>query len=44
MREADANADGSVTETEFQGLAEKWFSAWDKQKTGQLNSEQMRTG
>ncbi len=44
VRQGDADADGKLSKQEFQGLAEKWFGAWDKDKKGALNLEQLGGG
>ena len=44
LREGDQNHDGNLSRTEFSELAEKWFVAWDKEKRGSLNSDQIRDG
>ncbi|MFI5381977.1 MAG: CotH kinase family protein [Tepidisphaerales bacterium] len=44
MRDGDQNKDGKLSRDEFAALAEKWFTAWDKDKTGRLNADQLRRG
>jgi spore coat protein CotH len=44
LKNGDADHDGKVSETEFKSLAEKWFGAWDKDKTGKLTRDQVATG
>jgi len=44
MRAGDQNDDGTLSATEFQALGEKWFAAWDKEKKGTLNGDQVREG
>lgn len=44
MRAADGNADGKLTLEEFKGLADRWFTTWDKDKAGKVNEEQLRAG
>ncbi|HEX2751123.1 MAG TPA: CotH kinase family protein, partial [Verrucomicrobiales bacterium] len=41
---ADADADGKLQAAEFKALGEKWFAVWDKDKTGQVNAEQLADG
>ncbi|MBM3846293.1 MAG: hypothetical protein FJ405_08410 [Verrucomicrobia bacterium] len=44
VREGDQNADTKLSSSEFSGLSEKWFAAWDKDKTGSLTREQVGAG
>jgi spore coat protein H len=44
LRQGDQNKDGKLSAQEFNSLAETWFAAWDKTRTGQLNEEQLREG
>lgn len=41
---ADTDKDSVVTREEFQALAEKWFQAWDKARTGSLQEKEIRSG
>jgi hypothetical protein len=41
---ADADKDGSLSRTEFQGAFEKWFGEWDADKGGLLAEEKIRDG
>lgn len=40
----DSDKDSSVTRDEFKGTFAKWADAWDADKTGSVNEEQVRTG
>ena len=40
----DSNNDKQLSSGEFQGLANGWFSQWDKSKSGSLEGEELRTG
>src|SRR5439155_16467684 len=44
VKHGDKNQDGKLSKEEFEGLAEKWFADWDKEKSGKLNSDQLRAG
>lgn len=44
LKMGDANEDGKLSSGEFQGLGEKWFGIWDKEKTGQVSADQLRAG
>ena len=44
LKDGDGNKDGVLSKEEFQALAANWYSAWDKEKAGQLNAEQLRPG
>src|SRR5205814_4470328 len=44
LKQADTNADGKISSTEFDALASKWFAQWDTEKTGKLNQSQLRAG
>ena len=44
MAEGDKDRDGKLTGKEFQGLAEQWFAAWDNEKAGRLNVDQLAAG
>ena len=41
---ADANADGSLTRTEFNDFFTKWSAAWDVAGSGKLSQEQLNAG
>jgi hypothetical protein len=38
----DADKNGGLTRVEFTGGFEKWFAAWDKDKSGALTEERLR--
>jgi spore coat protein CotH len=40
----DADHDGKLSPDEFSALGEKWFSEWDKEKSGKINGAQLRAG
>ena len=42
--QGDRNHDGRLSQEEFQALATKWFTDWDKDKRGGLNDDQLRAG
>lgn len=44
MNAADTDRDGKLTREEFSSLGERWFTAFDKQKTGVLKGDQLRDG
>lgn len=44
MGQADADQDGSLSEAEFTALGERWFGAWDTNRSGVLKPEQVRAG
>ncbi len=44
LEKADADKDGTISAPELHRLAEKWFGEWDREKTGKLNSDQLRGG
>ncbi len=44
LRDGDQNKDGKLSKEELQGLGEKWFAEWDKEKTGKLTGDQLATG
>ena len=41
LKDGDANQDGVLSREEFRGLAEKWYSGWDKESAGQLSKDQL---
>ncbi len=44
MSQGDQNHDGRLSREEFAALAQKWFKAWDTNRTGKLNAGQIRDG
>jgi spore coat protein H len=44
LSQGDLNHDGRLSKEEFAGLAEKWFAAWDTNKTGRLDLGKIRAG
>jgi predicted dehydrogenase len=40
----DADRDGAVSRGDFTGAFTRWFGEWDKEKSGALSEEQLRTG
>jgi len=44
LREGDRNDDGKLSKAEFTAMAEKWFAAWDQDKSGKLTGENLRAG
>ncbi|MGA2500053.1 MAG: CotH kinase family protein [Tepidisphaeraceae bacterium] len=44
LKDGDQNRDGKLSADEFAALADKWFTAWDKEKLGRLNADQLRAG
>ena len=44
LSQGDENQDGKLSRKEFMDLGEKWFVAWDKEKRGKLNSDEIREG
>ena len=40
----DQDGDGRLSRAEFAALGEKWFAAWDTNKTGRLSAGQLRDG
>jgi spore coat protein CotH len=40
----DKDKDGKLSKDEFLALGDQWFSAWDKNKNGQLDLNQVQTG
>jgi len=41
---ADADSDGAVTRDELKAAFDKWFTAWDKSKTGSVSQDQIAAG
>jgi hypothetical protein len=44
LREGDANRDGRLSREELAALGDKWFAAWDRNRTDRLNAERLRDG
>ena len=44
LKHGDQNQDGKLSKAEFQALGQKWFAAWDNEKGGRLNVDQLRAG
>ncbi|RYD76765.1 MAG: hypothetical protein EOP84_16460, partial [Verrucomicrobiaceae bacterium] len=44
LTQGDSNQDGKLSDEEFKGLSEKWFNAADTEKTGRVNTDQLRKG
>ncbi|HAB17618.1 MAG TPA: hypothetical protein DCE44_14335 [Verrucomicrobiales bacterium] len=44
VKAADADQNGAVTAQEFTALANRWFSEWDKEKTGELKQAEVAAG
>src|SRR5688500_18815553 len=44
MNLADQDKDRKLTKEEFRGLADRWFSQWDKEKSGKVTGDQLRDG
>ena len=44
LQKGDSDSDGRLSEVEFHTLAETWFVAWDKEKSGSLKEAQIRDG
>lgn len=44
MAAGDKDRDGRLTREEFGDLAEKWFTEWDRKKSGKLTAEEIRRG
>src|SRR5437867_120425 len=40
----DHDHDGKLSKGEFTALGDKWFTQWDKDKTGKVDTEQLRAG
>jgi spore coat protein H len=40
----DEDKDGKLSEAEFLAVGERWFSNWDKAKSGSLDLDQLRAG
>lgn len=44
MNGADANSDQKVSREELAAMGEKWFAAWDTNKTGKVDADKLRAG
>lgn len=44
FKAADQDNDSKVTSAEFKKLGERWFTEWDKKKSGKLTQEDLVTG
>jgi spore coat protein H len=44
LKQGDANHDGKLSREEFSALGQKWFAAWDTNKTGTLDTGKTRAG
>lgn len=44
FKAADADNDGGLTRSEFEGAFGKWFAQWDSEKTTALNEEKLYAG
>ncbi|HUS34228.1 MAG TPA: CotH kinase family protein [Verrucomicrobiae bacterium] len=44
MRDGDQDGDRKISQEEFAKLGDKWFTAWDKDKSGKLNNDQVIAG
>ena len=44
MSQGDLDRDGRISREEFAGLAGNWFKAWDTNRTGRLEGDQIRAG
>ena len=44
MSQGDLDRDGRISRKEFTSLAERWFKAWDGNRTGRLAGDQIRSG
>lgn len=44
LAQGDANKDSMLSAQEFQALAERWYTGWDKEKRGAINNDQLRAG
>jgi hypothetical protein len=44
MAALDANLNGEITRQEFVQGFDKWFEAWDTDKSGLLTEEELRAG
>src|SRR4051812_21674954 len=44
LKDADKNEDGKLSRQEMDTASARWFSDWDKEKTGKLGLPQIRAG
>jgi spore coat protein H len=44
LSQGDRDRDGKLSREEFLALGERWFEAWDKEKSGRLDQERLRAG
>ena len=44
LKQGDLDHDGKFSAAEFAALGEKWFTTWDKSKSGKLDTAQIRSG
>jgi spore coat protein CotH len=44
IKDGDQDHDGKLSAREFHDLGDKWFTDWDKRKTGKLGLDQLREG
>lgn len=44
FQDGDQNHDDKLSQPEFLALGEKWFTEWDKTKSGALTGQEMQTG
>ena len=44
MSQGDLNRDGQISRDELSKLAEKWFQAWDTNRSWRIDAEQIRAG
>jgi len=44
LNQGDANHDGKLSREEFSALGQKWFAAWDTNKSGKLDTGKIRAG
>ena len=44
LQAGDTDKDGKVTKPEFEELAGRWFTSWDKDKSGKLDTDKLRDG
>jgi hypothetical protein len=44
LSQGDSDQDGQLSREEFTALGNKWFTAWDTERTGNLNANAVRAG
>jgi len=44
FKAADADGNGQVTREELENLGQKWFAAWDKDKSGKIDEAGLKSG